>query len=476
MPGFTAKSKEELFGMKHAVYAQIEKDFEEHVENVREAVRRPSISADGTGIEEMALWLRDKISSLGAQCRLEPTGGHPMVYGYLDAGASRTVLFYDLYDVQPVQKDGWVAPPFSGDILDFNGLGPCLIGRGSFNSKGCIMGMLNALDSFLKCGENIPVNVLFMIEGEEEIGSPNLPNFIKSHLDELRKADCVFWPYFGENRTGTTTVKLGSKGLVYLELICEGGNWGGPVKRDIHPKHAGWIASPAMELARALATLTDKSGALAIDGALEQVRPISEGDLALLDSLSASFDPETVLKEEGARSFSFHPNSKRELLARHILSPSLNIDGLVGGYTGEGSNTIMPRSAKAKIDIRLVPDMTPDTLLKCLRTHLDRRGFPHIKIEVLSAYPPSRSDSKNPYITALLDSVRQFAPGPVQVWPIDPGCGPEYLFTEVIGIPIAFGGLGYGGNPHSVNEFIQVNSLIRNEKANAAFLLRVGAI
>lgn len=459
--------------MEHPVFLQIETDFKQHIECLREAVRIPSVSANSATAREMAAWLCRKIQALGADCSLVETGGNPVVYGHLNANAKRTVLFYCLYDVQPANDEGWLAPAFSAEIIDYDDMGPCVIGRGTFNSKGCITGFINTLEAFKRCGEDIPVNVIFMIEGEEELGSPNLPAFIDAHKAELQKADCVFWPYFSEDRAGLTTIKLGSKGMLYIELSCTGGEWGGPAKKDIHPKHSGWVDSPTMELVRAMATLSDGKGGIMIDNALDMLLIPSNESNAMLDSIAGTFNRELMRRELGIKRFAYEQLTDTQLLASHILAPTINIDGMICGYSGNGCQTIMPRTAKAKLDVRLVPNMTPKHFVECLRAHLDRRNFRHIQVDVLSAYPPSQSDPGNPYIAALLNSMHAHAPGKLELWPIDPGCGPEYLFTDRLGIPIAFGGLGHGGNPHSINEYVQISSLIRNEKCNAEFLLKL---
>lgn len=456
---------------RHPVFAQIDQDFQAHVAELQRYIRQPSVSAeDGPGVRRMAELLRDRIRSLGAACDLVETGGNPVVYGYLDAGAPRTVLFYELYDVQPAGEPGWLAPPFAGEVLDLPGCGLSVVGRGAFNSKGCVAGFINVLEAFRRAGRKPPVNVRFMIEGEEEIGSRNLPRFLREHREELRQADCVYQPYFGENAAGKTIIYLGFKGLLYLELTSTGGDWGGPCEREIHAMHNAWIANPAWRLVQALATMKGHGERTVVQGFYDAVVPPGPEENGLLADLEATFDAEVVLKEQGARRFKW-PLTGIDLLKQYLYEPSLNLDGIGSGYQGDGTKTVVPQTAKAKLDVRLVPNMQPDDLVRLLRQHLDACGYPDVAIRVQNAYPPSQTSPSSPAVQALVRSARAAAPGPVEVWPRSAGAAPHYLFTDVLGLPVAFGGLGHGGRSHSANEYVTVDGLRRHEYGIAAFLL-----
>lgn len=457
------------------IFDQIERDFDRHLEELRRFIRQPSVSAEDAGIAEMATLVRDKIRSLGASCELVETGGNPVVYGYLDAGAPRTVLFYELYDVQPANEAGWIVPPFSGELVDLPEHGLSVVGRGAFNSKGCLAGFLNVLEAFARAGTPPPVNVRFLIEGEEEIGSRNLPGFINAHADALRACDCVFMPYFGEDASGKTILYLGFKGLLYVEMICAGGDWGGPATREIHAMHNAWIANPAWRLVRALSTLKDAGERTTVDGYYDAVRPPTPDEAALLASLEATFDPATPLRELGVRRYKNPGLAGIDLLKQYLYEPSLNIDGIHAGYAGDGTLTIIPREARAKLDARLVPDMAPERVLAALRRHLDARGFHDIVLRVQNAYPPSQTAPAAPPVRALIRAARAWAPGAVEIWPRSAGAAPHYLFTRVLGLPVAFGGLGHGGRSHSANEYVTVEGLRRHERGIAAFLMELAA-
>lgn len=452
--------------------AQIDRDFDRHVCEVQRFIRQPSVSADDWGIQEMALLLADKIRSLGAECSIVETGRHPIVYGRLDTGADKTIVFYELYDVQPARESGWIVPPFDAEVVDLPGHGPSIVGRGAANSKGCVVGFLNTLEAIQRSGHKVPVNVIFVVEGEEEIGSPSLPGFIREHAAELKSAECFYQPYFGENASGTTIVYLGIKGMACLELTCEGGDWGGPRERDVHAMHSAWIGSPAWRLVQALATMKrmkDASEVTVIPDFARSVRTPTPEEVGLLSELEESFDEAVVLREQGgAKCFKWAGLSGVELLKKYLYEPSLNLNGIASGYSSAG--TILPRQARARLDIRLVPDMEPNQVVDAVRKHLCDQGYPDIKVDVLQAYPPSQSSLDQRPVDALVRSVRELAPGPVQVWPRSAGVAPHYLFTKELGVPMACGGLGHGSKSHSANEYITVEGLRRHERGTCGFL------
>ena len=458
--------------------AQIDRDFDRHVGEVQRFMRQPSVSADSWGIQEMASMVADKIRSLGAECSLVETDKHPIVYGYLDAGADKTIIFYELYDVQPAREAGWIVPPFDAEIVDLAGHGPSIVGRGAANSKGCLIGFLSTLEAIQRSGHNVPVNIIFVVEGEEEIGSPSLPGFVRENAAQLRSAECVYQPYFGENASGTTIVYLGFKGMVCLELTCEGGDWGGPRERDVHAMHSAWIGSPAWRLVQALASMKgmrDASEATTIPGFARSVRPPTPEEVSLLNDLKNSFDEAVVLREQGdAKCFKWARLGGVELLKKYLYEPSLNLNGIASGYSSAG--TILPRQAKARLDIRLVPDMEPSQVVDSVRKHLCDQGYEDIRVDVMQAYPPSQSSPAERPADALVRSARELAPGPVQVWPRSAGAAPHYLFTKGLGVPLAFGGLGHGGKSHSANEYVTVEGLRRHERGICGFLYTLASM
>ncbi len=282
----------------------------------------------------------------------------------------------------------------------------------------------------------------------------------------------MFSPYFALDREGIPATYLGFKGVIQLELISRGGEWGGPRAAGIHSMHGAWIGSPAWRLVRALNTLLDGDEQVLIPGFYDQVSGPGPEEEALLEDLGDFFDPVAILQELDAGLFKLQEPCKLDLLRRYLYSPVLNLDGLVSGYTGKGIKTMIDCQAVAKMDIRLVPEMRKDRVLDLLRQYLDRGGFPDIEMRVIGGYEWSRVSISEPVVQALLASYEDHEYPRGAIWPFLAGSGPQYLFTQVLGLPAVLGGLGHGGNVHSVNEYAILEHLPLFEKSVATFLYR----
>lgn len=415
-----------------------------------------------------------QICDLGGDAEILPTAGHPIVYGRVDVGAPRTLLVYGMYDVQPVEGEAWTVPPFGGEIVDLKEFGPCIVNRGIMNSKGPLIGFFCAMRALKSVTGSLPVNLKFVIEGEEELGSPNLSSFVERHQEKL-EADACFFPFYSQDRTGKAVMYLGVKGLVFLELIGSGGVWGGPTTRDIHAMNAVWIHSPTWYLVQALSTMLSQDQKLIlVEGIYDDVMPPSAEDLELLQVLARTFDESIQLKDYDVHRFKYDLTGV-DLLRQFLYRPSLNIDGLVSGHWTEGTKTVLPHEARAKIDIRLVPNMDPARVIEQIQWHLQRRGFGDLEIRQRSAYPWSKSSLSDLANATLLETYRSLGFQP-EVWPLMSGAAPFYLFTRKMGIPLTMGGLGHGGRQHSSNEYATVEGMRLFEKSAAAFVVRVGAI
>ncbi len=453
------------------VLAQIDRGFEAYIDDIRAAIRQPSVSKTGEGLAEMAEWVAAYIRRLGGTARLVSGREAPIVEGDLRGPAApTTLLFYDLYDVQPANPVEWQVPPFAAETVSDGAGGSRLVGRGAFNSKGPMVGFLAVLRAFRESDVPMPVNIRFLIEGEEEIGSPSLEPYIRANIDTLRRCDAAFIPYLGTNSRGQTPIRLGFKGLMMLEFSVEGGAWGGPAERNVHAMHTAWIGNPGWELLTALATLQTQGGRLAIDGLDDTMHEPDAEVRQLVAAAVDAIDPAVFLDEQGARRFKYDCDP-RELLTRFLFDPTINVDGIWVGDTPLGTEppTQMARRASAIVDIRLVPGMTVDETVRCLRRHLDRRGFEHVAFRVKSAYPAARCSPREPVVAALIDACRKHAED-VVVFPMHAGAAPMYLFSEVIGIPFAFGGLGHGLYPHAPGEFLSIESMRGFLRSMASFL------
>lgn len=285
---------------REKVFKYIEEHFDEHLGRLQELVRQPSISAENLGIRECATLIRDYLRRLGCKdARLVETSGNPVVYGYYDAGADKTVIIYMMYDTQPVDEPGWIVPPLEGRVVEMPPFGKCLVARGAINTKGELAAFLNACESITAVGEEIPLNLIFVAEGEEELGSRHLPEFINKYLDVLKEADAVFFPTADQDEKGKVQMALGVKGIVYFELELDGKSWGyGPTEFDIHGSNKAWVDSPALRMIQALSTLTSKDGnKVLVEGFYDNVAPPSPEDMELLEKLEKTFDEETIKKE-----------------------------------------------------------------------------------------------------------------------------------------------------------------------------------
>lgn len=456
-----------------AVFSHIDSAWDEHLKRTQAFIQQPSISATGEGIQEMAALVAAHIEELGGSAQVIPTAGHPVVYGHVDVGAPKTLLIYGMYDVQPVLGEEWRVPPFSGEVVDLEGFGPCVVSRGIMNSKGPLVGTFNAMRALQEVTGSLPVNLKFVIEGEEEMGSRHLPDFVAEHKD-LLAADAAFFPFYSQDLTGKVVMWLGTKGLVFLELICRGGDWGGPTTRSVHGMNAVWFHSPTWSLVHALSTMLSQSQKhILIDGLYDQVAPPSAEDLVLLDRLAETFDETIQMKDYEVKRFKYDFGGVA-LLRRFLYEPSLNIDGLVSGHHEEGMKTVLPDEARAKIDIRLVPTMRPEHVVERVRAHLDRHGFEHIEVRQHSGYPASKSSVSDPVNSAMVEAYQEMGCEP-EIWPLIAGAAPFYLFTQELGIPLAVGGMGHGGRQHSPNEYAIEAGMREYEKSAAAFVVKYSA-
>lgn len=450
----------------------IEKDWEEHLKRYQRYVSQPSVSGTGQGMEEMAEMLCSDLAEIGCvDVHLVETLGYPVIYGHLDEGQEKTVLIYGMYDVQPVEVEEWMVDPFSGSIVDLPGFGECIVSRGITNQKGPLAGVLNAIAVYKKMKGKLPVNVKFVLEGEEELGSVNLPLAIDSLYDKLSTCDNVFFPSFSQSAEGKVELYMGSKGIIHVEATCRGGDWGGPVEDNIHGCNAVWMDNPAWRLIHAVASLKDKDEVVQIDGFYDDVAGPWPGDEEILDKMMETFSEKEILNHFGVKKFKFGLEGK-ELLKRYFYSPELNIDGIASGYYGEGSKTLLPKEAIVKLDIRLVPNMDPYKVMDSVKQHFIKHGFPEIELEMAYAYNWSRSGMQEPVVKALMDAMEELGHSP-EPWITMAGSAPFSIFQSKLGIPVAFGGLGHGSRQHTPNEYAIVEGMKELEKSCVLFFKNV---
>uniref|UniRef100_A0A7C2WRT6 M20/M25/M40 family metallo-hydrolase n=1 Tax=Thermorudis sp. TaxID=1969470 RepID=A0A7C2WRT6_9BACT len=415
------------------------------VTDLKHLCAQPSIAATGVGLREAAALVREMLQAVGAEARLvEVPGGPPVVYGAIGDGP-RTLLVYNHYDVQPADPlELWTTPPFEPQVRD-----GALYARGASDNKGNIVARLAAVQAWQATMGPLPLRLTFVVEGEEEIGSPHLAAFVDQNRP-LLAADGCLWEAGGVDSEGRLELFLGLKGILYVELEVQG------ARRDLHSMWGATVENPAWRLVHALATLRDDAGRVTVDGWMERVREPDDADRRLLDTIP--FDEERVKANLGISSF-LGGLSGRDLVTSHVFGPTCTICGVVAGYTGEGAKTVLPNRALAKLDFRLVPDLTPEHCLALLRAHLDRRGFADVDVRALGTLMPAKSPPDAAVVRAARAAAEAVYPG-VVVYPMMPGSGPMHTLCQGLGIPAVSTGIGHAGSgAHAPNEHIRLANL-----------------
>jgi acetylornithine deacetylase/succinyl-diaminopimelate desuccinylase-like protein len=443
-----------------AVYREADRLHDEAVARLQDWIRNPTIAAEGRNVEEGCAHMMRLLGDAGFQ-RVErmPTDGVPGVFATLDAGAKRTLGVYFMYDVKQANPDEWSSPPWEARRLDMPGLGNVIMGRGAVNQKGPQSAFLAALHAFRAAGRKLPVNLVLVAEGEEEIGSPHFHQVVRAPevLARLGKTEGVFMPFASHGLDGNITINLGAKGVVELELIASGERWGRGPGKDVHSSLRAMLDSPSFHLVQALNTLVDADGSPAIDGLMDRVRPLSEFDRSLVDAAARRLDEATYKKSYSIQRFAYDADF-RQALENLVSRPTVNIEGLVGGYTGPGGMTVLPTRATAKLDLRLVPDMTFEDTIAKLKAHLERRGFGDIEVKVGGGYDPTSTPADARLIQAQAAVYRASGIEPV-LWPRLAGSWPGYLFTGApLNLPAGHFGLGHGARAHAPDEYVLIDS------------------
>jgi acetylornithine deacetylase/succinyl-diaminopimelate desuccinylase-like protein len=390
-----------------------------------------------------------------------PTDGHPGVFGVMDNGARHTLGLYFMYDVKQFDPAEWSSPPLEGRIVERPGLGKVMIGRGATNQKGPEAAMLAALHALRAAGKKPPVNLVLVCEGEEEIGSPHFTQVVRRPdvLAALKPASGVIIPAsWQDSADGSVVVNLGAKGIVELELVASGEAWGRGPAKDIHSSLKATVDSPTWRLVEALQTLVSADGNTpAIDGWFEKVRPLTAREKELIAQSAAARSSENERKVLGVKKW-VGEMSWQETLERGAAMPTVNIEGLVAGYTGPGGKTILPGRAVAKLDLRLVPNQTKDDCVAKLKAHLAKRGYGDIAVNVSGGYDPTETAEDSPLIKAELATYEK-AGVKTTIYPRLAGSWPGYVFTSApVSLPAGQFGLGCGAGAHAPDEFMLIES------------------
>lgn len=431
------------------------------IKRLRDWIALPTIAAEGRNVSEGAAYMAQLAREAGFQkVEIVPTDGVPGVFATMDNGARKTLGLYFMYDVKQFDPAEWSSPPLEGRIVERAGLGKVLIGRGAVNQKGPESVVLAALAAYKAAGRKPPVNLVLVCEGEEEIGSPHFGEVVHNSevLDALRPCVGVTMPEAGQDRDGSTQVSLGAKGVIELELVSSGEKWGRGPDHDIHSSLAAAVDSPSWRLVQALNTLIEKDGHTpAVGGLFEKAKPLTKAQKEMIAIYAARTSEATRKKALGVKRW-IDDLPWKESLERLVSQPTVNIEGLVGGYTGPGGKTVLPHRAVAKIDMRLVPDMTAADTLAKLKAHLAKKGFGDIEVNMSGGYDPNQTDLNSRLIQTQIATYRRLGTDPV-IWPRSAGSWPGFVFTNApLNLPAGHFGLGNGTGAHAPNEYYLIES------------------
>ena len=439
---------------------EITKRHDEAVKRLQDWIAQPSIAAENRNYPAGAEYMARLATDAGFQhATVINTDGKPGVYATLDAGAKKTVGLYFMYDVKQFDPAEWTSPPLEARIVDKPGIGKSVVGRGAVNQKGPESAFLAALHAIRGAGKKMPVNLVMVAEGEEEIGSPHIGQLVHRPDVEaaLRKTIGVFMPAASQDLDGIVTVSLGAKGVAELELVSTGEKWGRGPAKDIHSSLKAMVDSPAWHLVKALDTLVSADGNTITIENYPTPRPLSAEEKAMIDT-AARRRSEAQSKKSLSVQHWIDDLPWEQANERLESQPTVNIEGLVGGYTGPGGKTILPHRAVAKIDMRLVPDMKKDDAVAALKAHLAKRGFGDIEVNVSGGYDPTSTPASAPLIQSQIAVLKRAGIDPV-LWPRNAGSYPGYVFTNPpLSLAAGHFGLGHGSGAHAPDEYYIIDS------------------
>ena len=431
----------------------LEKNLDKSLAELSKLVAQPSISAQGIGLKECSNLVADMLRARGFTAEIMDTEGAPVVFAVRKGKGDKTLLFYNHYDVQPPEPlELWESPPFEPSLRDGK-----LYGRGVSDDKGHIVSRLHAIDALLETDGELPCNIKFIIEGEEETASVHLHDFVRDNKERLA-ADACIWEFGGVDHRDVPMQYLGLRGICYVELTVES------LGIDVHSGLGGSIfPNAAWRLTWALATLKGPDERIRIPGFYDDVKEPSIRDRELMDALP---DVANEYKTRyGVKKFIKGLTGGTDLKMEEVFVPTCTICGLTSGYQGAGSKTVLPARASAKVDFRLVPDQKPEDILKKLRAHLDAEGFEDVQITYLGGEAAARTDPDDSFVKTVVRAAEEVYEFPMQLVPLIGGSGPSYPFVHDLGLPVATAGLGHpDSRAHAPNENIRVDLYLKHAR------------
>ena len=449
-----AKAQNEVITeLHHEIFQQIDSSSDRFVEQLRALCRQPSVSAQNLGLNETAelvsMFLRETGFTVEA---FSPSKGPPVVFAELASKIGRkTLVFYNHYDVQPVEPvELWKNPPFSATVEDGR-----VYARGASDNKGNIISRLMAINAFLKATGTVPCNLKWVIEGEEEIGSPHFSEFITRYKERLI-GDSAIWEFGGLDYEDRPLVTLGLKGMLYVEFRVQ------TALKDSHSARAAVVENPAWRLVRMLDTITDEDGRIMVDGWYDDVKPFTQEELEVIRTMP--LEEHSIRDELGVKNF-LYGLTGFEFKKAFYGNPTANIAGIWSGYTGPGHKTVLPSVAQAKMDFRLVPNQDPVKLAGKLRQHLVRHGFGDVEVNLQAENPAARTPIDAPIAKIAAHAGREvFRKEPVTLV-TSAASGPMHYFTNTLGLPtVAIGCNHAKSNTHAPNENQRIDVFVQGSK------------
>lgn len=426
----------------------LQENLENYIQETATLCAQPSISATGEGVESCAELVAALLEQRNFRVERVETPGNPVIVGHLSGASHRTLLCYNHYDVQPPEPlELWTTPPFEPTLR-----GGALYARGAKDDKGELVARLAAFDAVRAVYGEPPCSLLFVVEGEEEIGSPHMPQFVEDNRERLQCHGAI-WETGGTTIDGHPELWLGCRGVLAVELSVE------TLSKDAHSGSAHILPNAAWRLTRALSSLKDANDRIRIAGFYDQAVALSEADRRHLATLP---DMEKRLREVyGVEEF-VRGLSGADLRSA-VFEPTCNIQGLQSGYTGQGMKTVIPAVARVKLDFRLVPWQDPDDILDKLRAHLDREGFHDVVISKLGAMWPYKADDNDPLVALVRQSGEEVYGKASVVTPLLGGSSPVYAFHRPLNIPVVSAGIGYGmeNRLHAPDEHIRIDDFLQ---------------
>ncbi|WP_253717907.1 M20/M25/M40 family metallo-hydrolase [Sphingomonas sp. AP4-R1] len=460
-----------------AIKSVVARQHDDMIRRLRDWIALPTIAAERRNLQEGAQMMSAMLTDAGFQhTEIIQTPGTPAVFATLDAGAAKTLGVYAMYDVKQYDGPGWIAPPLEGRIVEDPDLGKIMIARGAINTKGPQMAFLAALHAIRAAGRKLPVNIVLIAEGEEEVGSVHLEEVLNKPqvAQALSRCTGMIYADAAQSPSGDVTLDLGSKGMLEVELTASSQAWGRGAAEEVHSGYAAAIDSPVWHLVQALATMTSPDGTrVTIDGWYDDIRAPTPHELALLAKNATPSSEESMKKIFGVRRW-LNDVPYPQAVERLANAPTANIEGIYGGYTGPGGKTSLPARGVAKMDFRLVPNQTAKGAEAKLRAHLAKHGFGDIDVKATGGVDPSETREDTPLIAAV-KSVYAKEGVPLTINPRNPTSGPTYLFTNPpFSLAFSSFGLGHGARFHVPNEYYVIepkNPLLRGfDGATSSFV------